>query len=284
MASDCSPHQHLAATARWTAATRARESARPDRLFSDPWAALLAGDEGNIWFERFSTGPGEASGEVQVVRTRFFDDFLLRLTHAEPIRQVVLLAAGMDTRAYRLAWPPGTRLFELDQPGVLSLKTRQLAAEGATPACEHHTIGVDLNYAQDAALGAAGFDPRQRSVWLIEGLLFYLPEPAALQLLDRVTALAGVGSWLGLDVVNQAMLTSESTRAWVESLARAGVPWRFATDEPEQLLAARGWVANVTQPGEEGAHFGRWPYQVAPRSVPGSPRSLLVTAQLPVTR
>jgi methyltransferase (TIGR00027 family) len=279
MPSEATPKENLALTAYWTAAARAQESARPDRLFNDPWAALLASEEGKAWLERVSLGRGCGSTDFQAIRTRFFDEFLLRVTHEQQVRQVVLLGAGMDTRAYRLTWPPHTQLFELDQPDVLALKERLLSTAGAAATCRHQTIGADLNASWADALRATGFDPHQRSVWLIEGLLFYLPETVALQLLDQVSTLAGPGSWLGLDVVNKAMLNSPRTRSWIESLAAAGVPWRFATDEPELLLAARGWSPTVTQPGEAGAHFGRWPYPVAPRSVPDIPRSPLVTAQ-----
>jgi methyltransferase (TIGR00027 family) len=106
----------LGVTARHTAAARAQESQRPDRLFTDRWAEQLAGREGKEWVERQSPDHGLSI----IVRTRFFDDFLMRAIAASPIRQVVLLAAGLDTRAFRLPWPENLRLFELDQPPVFA--------------------------------------------------------------------------------------------------------------------------------------------------------------------
>jgi methyltransferase (TIGR00027 family) len=112
------PGQLLASTARWTAAVRALESAREDRLFDDPWAAALAGEEGAAWIEQ---RPADSVTPI-ILRTRFFDDLLQRMTCQVALRQVVLLAAGLDTRGFRLPWPEGTRLFELDQPSVLGYK------------------------------------------------------------------------------------------------------------------------------------------------------------------
>ncbi len=270
----------IALTAHWTAAIRAQESARPDRLFDDPWAALLAGPEGDAWLQGLPDQLRQGTATFQPIRTRFFDDLLLRATAQKQIRQVVLLAAGLDTRAFRLSWPAGTRLFELDQPGLLDYKARLLSAAGAIAACERNTIGVDLAAESwPEALYAAGFTPEERTVWLLEGFLFYLEEADVLQMLDQVSALAAPGSWLGLDVTNRAMLTSPWRRDWLESLRRAGTPQRSAMDEPEAVLGARGWQVTVVQPGEDAANYGRWPYPVAPRAAAEIPRSFLVTAE-----
>ena len=130
----------LGSTAHWTAAVRQMESAREDRLFSDPWAAALAGEEGAQWIAQRTPD----SVVPIVLRTRYFDDFLQRVTSQNAIRQVVLMAAGLDTRAFRLAWPAQTRIFELDQVAVLAHKERVLSAAGALPACDRRTVGVDL--------------------------------------------------------------------------------------------------------------------------------------------
>ncbi len=106
----------LGATAAWTAAVRAGESKRTDRLFEDPWAEKLAGEQGMAWL---SSRSAESVIPI-VIRTRYFDDFLQRITQEQAIAQVVLLAAGLDTRAFRLPWPSGTTMFELDQPDVLA--------------------------------------------------------------------------------------------------------------------------------------------------------------------
>jgi len=131
MADVAGPGRALASTAHWTAAVRARESARDDRLFNDPWAGALAGREGIAWLE----GRSPDSVVPMVLRTRFFDDFLRRVATAEGVRQIVLMAAGLDTRAFRLVWPEQTVLFELDQASLLEHKERTLGAAAAVPTC-----------------------------------------------------------------------------------------------------------------------------------------------------
>jgi methyltransferase (TIGR00027 family) len=214
-----------------------------------------------------------------ILRTRFFDDFLLRVTAGYKIRQVVLMAAGLDTRAFRLSWPEQTRLFELDQPQVLEYKEQILASAGAVPTCERKMIAVDLTGPWTETLQGAGFDPAQPSVWLIEGLLFYLPTASGIRILDDVMSLAAPGSWAGFDVINSEMLTSEWTRSWIEMTVKAGVPWQGTLDDPETFMAERGWVATLHQAGEEDANHGRWPYPIMPHAVPGMPHSWFVIAQ-----
>ncbi len=268
----------LASTAYWIAAIRAHESKRSDRLFNDPWAALLAGQVGPDWLDRMPTTLNSGNEIVIAIRTKFFDDFLSRAVTEHQIRQVVLMAAGMDTRAFRLAWPEGTRLFELDQPELFSQKEQLLASVGASPTCSRQIIGVDLREPWADALQQAGFDPLQRSVWLLEGLLHYLPESAVSNLLNVITTLSAAESRLGFDVVNHEMQTSPWTRSWMEAMEKSGTPWLFAMDEPEVVLAEHGWTATVAQLGEESANFGRWPYPPVPRSVPDALRSFLVQA------
>jgi methyltransferase (TIGR00027 family) len=267
--------QILGSTARWTAGVRARESLREDHLFHDRWAAALAGKEGEEWAEHRSGDNGVSI----TIRTRFFDDFLQRVTGQDAIRQVVLMAAGLDMRAFRLTWPERTQLFELDQPQVLEYKEQVLTAAGAQPTCERKTIAVDLTAAWRESLLTAGFHMSHSSVWLLEGFLLYLPQEQIAYLLDDITSLAVPGSWLGFDIINGAILTSPWTRPWVETLANAGTPWIGTIDDPEADLSARGWQTSLTQFGEEEAHFGRWPYPVMPRTLPNMPRTWLVTAQ-----
>ena len=325
MSSDRPEKASLASTACWVAAVRAHEHERADRLFDDPWAALLAGQAGQAWLdgmaslqaqlERMNKNPrismywgkpgkkwGQPTLRIEtplpdntspheketpteiglVIRTKFFDEFLLHVTSEHEIRQVVLLAAGMDTRAFRLTWPPHTLFFELDQPELLAQKEQILASAGASPTCRYRTVGIDLveEHWPDALL-RAGFDPRQTTVWLIEGLLPYLSESVIPHLLNLVTALSAPGSCIGLTAINRATLTSPAMRVLLQFLEEAGIPWLSAIDEPEAFLAKRGWVATVAQPGEESAQFGRWPYPVVPRSVPNVPRTWFVTAMRP---
>jgi methyltransferase (TIGR00027 family) len=265
----------LGATARWTAAVRAKESARQDRLFYDPWAAALAGQAGESWIE----GRSEDSVAPIALRTRFFDDALQRMALQDGIRQVVLMAAGLDTRAFRLSWPAGTRLFELDQAPVLAYKEQILHSAGAQPACERQMIEADLTAPWQERLVRAGFDPGRPSGWLLEGFLFYLPDDSLARVLDEVTGMAAPGSWLGFDIVNRITLTSPWTRQWIQMQADSGAPWVGWLDDPEGFLAARGWQVSLTQPGEEGANFGRWAYPVIPRTMPDMPRSWYVVAR-----
>lgn len=283
MFSDNSERETLASTACWTAAIRAYESEFSDCLFHDPWAALLAGQAGQRWNDRMAIELNRVNAAPMVIRTKFFDDFLLRVTTEYHVRQVVLVAAGMDTRAFRLIWPEGTRFFELDQPELLVQKEQLLSSAGASPTCWRQTIGVDLREPWADALCQASFDPLQRSVWLLEGLLHYLTYSYVLCLFDVIASLSAFDSWLGFNVVNRDMLTSPWTRSWIESLEKSGTPWLSTMDEPEIVLAEHGWVATVTQFGEGSANFGRWSYPIAPRSVRGIPRNLLVTATRPLS-
>ena len=264
-------------TARWTAAVRAIETGRPDALFEDPWAAALAGEDGTRWA---GSRPADAL-EPMIIRARFFDDFLRRATGAEGAAQVVLLGAGLDTRAFRLHWPPGAIVFEVDQPDVLSYKQDLLVSAGAHPSCQRQVyLGADLRGANwPAQLAEAGFDPSALAVWLAEGLLFYLPDEAIATLLAQVSALASQGCSLGFDVPNGAVLAHPFMQDWLQMQADAGAPWVGTMENPADYLAALGWRASVTQVGNADADYGRWPYPVVPMAAPGLPHHWLVTAR-----
>ena len=139
----------------WIAAVRAREQERADRLFSDPWAAWLAGEEGWLWRER-TTGGKDENEVGLVIRTRFFDDFLLRVVREHPVRQVVLVGVGMDTRAFRLAWPAQTHLFELDLPQLFERKELLLSAARAVSTCQRQIVNVEDDGGNDVACGYNG--------------------------------------------------------------------------------------------------------------------------------
>ncbi len=260
----------LASTAYWTAAVRALESARPDRLFYD-----LAGEPGRSWIEQRTP----ESVIPIILRTRFFDDFLERTTHQASVRQVILVGAGLDTRAYRLKWPPGTRLFELDQPGLLSYKDQVLLAAGAHPACQRQAVGADLTQPWQEKLLQHGFDPLQPTLWLLEGFLFYLSNADLESVLEQVTRLAAAGSWAGFDVVNSLVFSSPFTAKWVDMQARAGAPWIGWLDDPRGFLAERGWRVSLSQAGASEANFGRWNLPVIPTELPGMPHNWYVTAE-----
>lgn len=260
----------LGRTARWAAAVRARETKRGDSLFADPWAETLAGDEGAEWAAEH---PEDAT-IVMAIRTRFFDDFLVRIAPANP--QIVLVAAGLDTRAFRLAWPTHTSVFELDRPDVLEHKESVLA--GIEPICNRHVVAVDLTADWTGHLFDSGFDASRPSVWLLEGFLFYLTLDDITAILDQVTLLASVGSHIGFDIINRAMLTSPWTRAWVDMQSASGAPWVGTLDDPVGFLAERGWNATVTQAGEPDANYGRWKLPILPLTAPEIPHDWFVTA------
>ena len=189
------------------------------------------------------------------------------------------MAAGLDTRAFRIQWPQGTRLFELDQPAVLSYKEGILHSLGAEPTCERRTIGKDLTEPWKDALISSGFDLQERSGWLLEGFLFYLADEDITRLIDSVTDLAAPGSWLGFDIINGAMLTSPWTKPWIEMQAQSGAPWTGTMEDPESTLASRGWRATLTQAGQPDVHYGRWTLPVIPTKMADMPHNWLVTAQ-----
>jgi methyltransferase (TIGR00027 family) len=266
----------LGSTACWTAAARALESIREDRLFNDPWATSLAGEEGAAWV----AGRSPDSLAPMILRTRYFDDFLLRVTRENTILQVVLMAAGLDTRAYRLSWPAETSVFELDQPEVLQEKERILRSMTATPSCKRRTIGVDLLAGSwKEALVKAGFEPGQPSAWLLEGFFFYIPSEDIIRLLDVVTSLSASDSWLGFDTINSLTLTSPITRPWIEMQAKSGAPWIGSLDDPVGFMATREWKATLSQAGAADANHGRWRFPVFPVLLENMPHNWYVTAQ-----
>jgi methyltransferase (TIGR00027 family) len=260
-------------TALLTAALRAAESRRPDRLYTDPYAEAFAGDIGpellaEIRAVTFPAGAPRtlpSTPDYNAIRTRFFDDLLVREAARPDLRQVVIAPCGMDSRPFRLSWPDGVRVFEVDRPPVLALKDAVLGAEKST--VDRTAVAVDLRtdgWADE--LVGAGYDPTAPSIWLVEGLLYYIPEPDVHRILDGVRALTVAGSVVAADVVNAAALTLPNMRGLLDVFAGWGCPWLFGTDEPEALFARHGIAAVAVQPGEPGADYGRWPDPVPPRS------------------
>jgi methyltransferase (TIGR00027 family) len=261
----------VADTGLLVAAIRAHETSSKERLFADPFAERLAGDRGR---ELLAAAPGDRSSVQIVVRTRFWDEALLRA--APNVRQIVILAAGMDARAYRMPWPDGTAVYELDQPGVLVGKADALAGE--QPSCRRVPVGVDLADDWPAAIRAAGLNPAAPSAWLIEGLLQYLDEAAVDTLFERVDVLSPPGSVLLYDVVGKTLLESEFMAPLLQSMADNGAAWLFGTDEPERLSQRLGWSAAVTDIAEAGNRYGRWYEPAVPMNVAGVPRGYFVEA------
>jgi methyltransferase (TIGR00027 family) len=199
----------VGATATMVAAARAMASKTERPLISDPYAEPLVRAVGLELFTKLATGElspadleDESDGSPAVVqrmtdnmavRTKFFDEFFIDATNAG-IRQAVILASGLDARAYRLPWPDGTTVYEIDQPQVIEFKSRTLVELGAQPTAYRRAVAIDLRDDWPAALRAAGFEPDQPSAWSAEGLLGYLPPEAQDRLLDTITELSAPGS------------------------------------------------------------------------------------------
>lgn len=246
-------------TSRWVAAARAQETARDDHLFVDPYAEQLAGPQG-MGMLQFMGIQAAIVVEYLALRTRFLDDLILAAT-AQGLRQAVILAAGMDARAYRLPWPTGTRVFELDRPEVLAAKDAVLTEMGAAPACERVTIGVDLTRPWIPALLEAGFDSAQPTIWLVEGILPYLIPEDVEGLLATITRYSAPGSRLGADVPGQVV-----TDGHLPLPPGFRIPWNFGTDDPAALWAPHGWQVTVSEPIELSRKFQR--LELPPMALP----------------
>ena len=241
-------------TALGVAATGALESDRPDRLIDDPYAAAFVAavpspiprplrwpEDGTVDSEL--TAYLVHASNYLGVRSRFFDDFLLDTARAG-CAQFVILAAGLDTRAFRLCWPAGTRLYELDQPAVLAFKDQVLAEQGARVRCDRQPIGIDLRDDWPAALLAAGFDPAVPTGWLAEVLLPYLPPEAEWHLFATIDKLSAPGSRLAVE--HPTDLPNLVRDHEVEAIRRAGVDMAELLHSdprpsPEPWLIDRGW-------------------------------------------
>ena len=200
----------VGATATMVAAARAAATRRPDPVVNDPFAEPLVRAVGLDLFTKVASGEldfadvDDGGGFPRMVdtfaaRARFYDDYLAEAGKAG-VRQVVIVASGLDARPYRLSWPTGTTLYEIDQPEVIEFKTTTLSELGAVPGAEHRPVGIDLREDWAAALRSAGFDAAQPTAWLAEGVLIgFLPPEAEVRLLDNVTALSAAGSRFAAD-------------------------------------------------------------------------------------
>src|SRR3984893_1935600 len=213
----------VGATATMVAAARALASTEADAIIDDRSGGARVRAAGPDVFIRLINGevaPGAEDGgerDLQLetdsiaVRTRFFDDFFLNAAR-DGIHQAVILAAGLDARAYRLSWPNGSVVYEADQPQVFEFKTATMSSLGAAPAAERRTVSIDLREDWPAALRSSGFDVTQPTAWSAEGLLMYLPPEAQDRLFDNITDLSATGSQLATEY-HPASDTTMSERA-----------------------------------------------------------------------
>jgi methyltransferase (TIGR00027 family) len=258
----------VGATATMVAAARAIASRADGPLISDPYAEPLVRAVGVDVLTRLasgdlapadlgSTSDSEWSGmqrlaDNMAVRTLFYDDFFLDAA-AAGITQAVILASGLDSRAYRLTWPAGTTVFEIDQPDVIAFKSRTMAELGAQPTTYRRAVATDLREDWPAALTEAGFDPSARTAWSAEGLLGYLPPDAQDALLDTITALSTPGSRVATE--SAPTLDPADRSAMLDRFQDIAARWRehgFELDltelvyfgdrnEPVAYLHDRGW-------------------------------------------
>jgi methyltransferase (TIGR00027 family) len=261
-------------TALLVAAARAIETHRPDTLAQDPYAEHFVraapacadwpvrieqvpdGDTNPLW-GRFARYFG--------LRTRVLDDFLCRSVREAGARQVVLLGAGLDTRAFRLDWPDGCVVFEIDRDGVLAFKHRVLTGLSAVPKAARVPVPVDLRDDWVGALTGAGFDAAAPSVWLAEGLLFYLPHAAETFLIDMVDRLTTAGGALAYEVkLERDLLEYRNSPLYVSTHQQIGIDLLTLFDRQPRpdsagALSAKGWSTSVRTPFDFTRLHGRGP-------------------------
>ncbi len=227
----------VGATATMVAAARAVATKADNPLINDQYAEPLVRAVGVDFLTRWAAGDvdivevdsDDSTWKLQqmpdamAVRTRFFDAFFADATQAG-IRQAVILASGLDARAYRLDWPAGMTVFEVDQPEVIAFKSQTLSDLGASPTTDRRTVAIDLRNDWPAALAQAGFDTSRPTAWIAEGLLGYLPPEAQDRLLDNISALSADGSRLATEAIpDVSEVDEEKVR---EMMRKATDKWR----------------------------------------------------------
>lgn len=262
----------VGATATAVAASRAMASKGPDALLDDPFADPLVRAVGLEHFVKMVDGEiaidddpllnRQTMNEQIAVRTRFFDNFFTSAV-AAGVRQAVILASGLDTRAYRLPWPADTAVFEVDQPEVIGFKGETLSRLGAAPRATLHTVGIDLRDDWPTALKDAGFDPTAPTAWIAEGLLVYLPPEAQDRLFDNITALSAPGSRLATEHMDMnslpddfAKLLTERSRKFGSEIDLADLFYDGERNSAGDYLTSLGWTVTVRTTEEAFASNG----------------------------
>lgn len=250
----------VGSTALFVAAARALEAQKPDPVAVDPFAEVFCRAVGGEWADLLDgAAPGHPLKSdfgadfvnFQGVRTRYFDMYFAKAA-AAGVRQIVLLAAGLDSRAYRLDWPAETVVFELDQPQVLEFKREVLVAH--TPTAHRREIAVDLRNDWPQALHDHGFDPSAPSAWIAEGLLIYLPATAQRQLFTGIDALSAPGSHVAVEEAEPMDAAAFETKQQEERDAgnaeQGGPFFQLVYNEQYEPAArwfgARGWHPDAT--------------------------------------
>jgi methyltransferase (TIGR00027 family) len=266
-------HGGVGLTALMVAAARAIETHRHDSLAQDMYAEhfVLAAPACATWPVRIQQVPeGDANplwgrfARYFGLRTRVFDDFLVGAAN-DGTRQVVLLGAGLDSRAFRLDWPPGCVIYEIDREGVLAYKHKVLNGLSASPKAARVPISIDLRDDWAGALTGAGFDPAAPSVWLAEGLLFYLTNAAETRLIDEVDRLTATGSALAFEVkIDKDLMEYRDSSLYTATKRQIGIDLlnlfeREPRPDSAADLTARGWSTSVRTPFDYTRRLGRGP-------------------------
>ena len=271
-------------TAVMVAAARARETDSAEPLIRDPYARLLVSGAGTGVWENFlddamqdkiaAADPAAAAVFAnmlgyQAVRTHFFDAFFTDAA-AAGIRQVVILASGLDSRAYRLPWPEGTVVYEIDQPKVLEYKSETLSRHGVQPTADRHEVAIDLRQDWPAALAAAGFDSSRPTAWLAEGLLMYLPAEAQDRLFAQITELSAPGSRVSAEAVrhHDEDRRTRMRERWEKMADNIGIERTVDIEDLTyndvdradltEWLTAHGWTASGVSSTDEMRRMDRW--------------------------
>jgi methyltransferase (TIGR00027 family) len=292
MAAQPGTPQGVGMTAVGVAYLRALESTRPDRLFTDPLAGEFVKASGWTPPEGTETYLADVSDEVRsfwgtvtqsaIVRTRFLDDFVMAACDSG-LRQFVILGAGLDARAFRLDWPPGVRLFEVDVDEVIEFKERVLDSVEARSRVERIVVPSDLRGDWLLDLTAAGWDSSSPTAWIAEGLLIYLTADENEALLATISGASAPVSRLALtlggrgslDVPGGSSNIAISDDAPLGSYSSVNAMWKSeAPDDPAEWLAQHGWEADVFSARERAVAYGR-PF---PESAPDSATRSLVSA------
>ena len=274
----------VGSTAVMVAAARARETESADPLIVDPFARVLVDGAGTgMWetfidesvTERIKAADPEAAAifenmlGYQAVRTHFFDAFFTDAANSG-IRQVVILASGLDARAYRLKWPAGTVVFEIDQPKVLEYKSQTLAAHGAIATAALREVAIDLRQDWPTALRTAGFDPTAPTAWLAEGLLMYLPAEAQDTLFTEITALSAPGSRVSAEAIGHRdeERREQMRMRWEKMADEIGLERPVDISDLTyndshradltEWLGAHGWIASGRKSTDEMRSLNRW--------------------------
>jgi methyltransferase (TIGR00027 family) len=300
--------ESVGATALGVAAARAADTESEHPLIDDPFARVFldaAGDGMWNWFgnpnlpdQIAKVAPDmplrmQGMRDYMASRTAFFDDFFIDATEAG-VRQVVILAAGLDSRSWRLPWPDGVTVYELDQPKVLEFKASTLRQHGAQPTASLVSVPIDLRQDWPKALRQAGFDVAAPSAFTAEGILPFLPSAAQDLLFERIQALTAVGSHVAVEAPGPEFNNPdarERQRAQMQRYRELAVQlvgeehdfrdfedlWYFEdrTDVGDWLLN-HGWDVSVLTAEAVMDLYDRHP----PEGLEdGAPRSLFVSAQ-----